>query len=155
MSDPRLREITLTDIESWGPCYSQEKVEALWPEGRVSVTPLEIADATHLTVEDRLWLLLRPQVMPHSTLADLVGELGERSLLRRREADREPHADSRRAVMVTPAYLRGEATLEDPHKAAAVAYSAVGAYAAGGGAEREWQLARVRKVLEELETGAE
>ena len=53
-----MKTFTVADIMATGPCYSQEKVEALFA-GRKTVTALDIITA-NISAKDRSWQVTRP-----------------------------------------------------------------------------------------------
>ena len=57
-----MKEITLTDLRKWGACYSDEQLTKM-AGGRDSWTPLQIARMRSVCVEDRIWVLLRSEVL--------------------------------------------------------------------------------------------
>jgi hypothetical protein len=77
-------------------------------------------------------------------------DCAEQALVRERCAGREPDPRSWRAIEVSRAYARGEATLEELEaaRAEAAAGAAAGAAAAAWEAEREWQLAHLVEMMD-------
>lgn len=77
MIDPKKTMITREKLRSWNACYTDEEIAAQWRRLRwpEEVWPLRLARARSLSVEDRLWVLLRPEVLGdrlHSVLGQFV-----------------------------------------------------------------------------------
>ena len=56
-------KITPELVLNWYPCYSPEEIIKMF-KGKKFATPLEICDATHVSLQDKLWVLLREQIIP-------------------------------------------------------------------------------------------
>ena len=126
--------ITRELLRAWGACYSDERIAELVPES--GLTPLEVCDLP-IPSEDRLWTLLRPEVLGSAfsvALADIV----------QRALDRAVITDPRSRDVVV-ALREGRA----PDLAAARAADAADAADAAAGAEveRQTQLEDVRRAL--------
>ena len=156
-------------VMSWQPCeeYPRKRVEELFA-GRESLTSQEVA-ALDIPAADRLWVLLREEIIPAEVLHELACEFAERALLRERDAGREPDPVYWKAIEAKRTWLRGEidderlklaraATWCAPPTAArsaaeasAMAAARAAAWHATSGAanasECEWQLTRVLEVL--------
>ena len=69
--------ITTEQIMSWNPCdrYNESIVSGLIGDGK---TPIEITEL-EIPIEDRLWVLLRPDIIPemalHSIACDFAQEV--------------------------------------------------------------------------------
>lgn len=152
-----LKTVTVDDVMSWGPCWDRDEVEDA-AGGQTSLTPLEIADLK-IKVSDRLWVLLRPEIIEEKHLHELACVFAECALAAAREAGREPDARSWAAIETKRKWLRGEATDEQlaaargAERAAAEAAAPGGAWGAERAAEREWQLEQVRLVLRDQAEG--
>jgi len=75
--------ITIDQVLAWEPCdskpgerYSREGMLAL-SGGRTSMTALEVCDLP-ISASDRLWVLLRPEVLPERMLHLLACDFAER-----------------------------------------------------------------------------
>ncbi len=73
-----LPTVTLTEVLSWNPCYSVQRVEEL-AEGRSSIDALGIMDLT-LPPDDILSAVIRVQLLPCEVLVDLDCSFAERVL---------------------------------------------------------------------------
>ena len=164
--------LTIDLVMSWNPCkeYTLERVEELFA-GREALTPQEVA-ALDIPAADKLWVLLREEIIPAEVLHELACKFAERPLLRERDAGREPDPRSWKAIEAKRAWLRGEINDEELEVARSAAWDAawaatwsaardaagyaamaateaaiMAARAGFGDAEKEWQLTRVLEVL--------
>lgn len=53
---------TVEDLVTWGACYSREDLEEL-ARGQAEFTMLDVLNATHLRTGEKLWVVLRPEVL--------------------------------------------------------------------------------------------
>ncbi len=125
-----MKTITLTDIRSWGPCYDPAK----WlPQGETdwSGTALDILDRKQVPAADRLWAILRPEVLDGATLRLCACAVVRETPLGdgRTVWDLLTDERSRRAVEVAEQYARGEASHEKLNAARTAAGDAAGAAA--------------------------
>ena len=137
--------VTVDTILSWNPCWLNE------PDGearvRAALAPLgdEITAlgvlGLDISAEDRLWVVLREELIPARTLRLFACDCARRALERERSAGREPDPRSWTAVEVAERYARGEATEDDLAAARAAARAA--AWDAAWTAERRWQTERL------------
>jgi len=138
------KRFTLDGVMSWIPCLSREEVGAYFG-GRKYMTVATLME-TDLSTENKLWCLLRPEVIPEKTLHTLSCDFADRALLREREAGREPDPRSWRAVAVKRLWIDGQATDDELRAARAAAWEAAGEAAgeAARAAAREaaWVAAR-------------
>ena len=117
------KRFTVDDVMAWGPCLLREQVAALFGRRKyMTVDRLIKLDA--LPAEDKLWCLLRPEVIPEKTLHALACDFAERALLREREAGREPDPRSWGVVEVKRLWINGHATDEELAAAWAAAWEA-------------------------------
>jgi len=79
--------ITIKDLDRWGACsrgdgnnYSDERLKKLL-RGRESVTPLEVLRMRSVPVQDRIWALLRPDVLGAEFLP-VVSAIADRAVRR-------------------------------------------------------------------------
>jgi len=174
-----MKDITVEQIMSWGPCddYPEPRVRELFGDHK-SVTPIEILDYPGIPVADRLWVLLREDIIPARELREFACDCAER-VLPLWDARYPDDARPRDCIAVARRYARGEATKKELDAGCAAAYAAadafasaaayaayaamdaayvaayVAAYAAADAAEREreWQVERLREVLSDMEVG--
>ena len=139
-------KITLEQILGWGPCVDYdtaaaiiEATDANWPK-----TPLEIAELD-IPVEDILWVLLRPEIIPEEQLHLLACDFADDVLLifeREYPGDQRPRA----AIETKRRWVNGDATDDDLDASWAAAWAAArgaswaAAWAASRGAA--WGAAR-------------
>lgn len=151
--------ITIEQVMKWKPCYSEQKILSL-SGGRREMTPREIADMETVSVEDRIWLLGRREVVGEPALAEWGCDCAEHVLPIWESWAKQNVANSfaapRSAIDTKRRHLRGEATdaeLAAAEAAARAAGRAAGraAWAAGRAAGRDaettWQLNHLKKYL--------
>jgi hypothetical protein len=169
---------TVEDMLDLQPCekYDRERITALWA-GRKRLTATDILDLD-IPIEDRFWAALRPELVPEPLMWEWTCRCAERALAREREEGREPDPRSWAAIEARRAWLRGEiddkalrAARDAAGDAWAPARGAAGdaawaartaagdaaraaraardaAWDAAGAAEREWQVAELRRMLQ-------
>jgi hypothetical protein len=130
-----MKTITLADVRSWRPCYDPAK----WlPQGETdwSGTALDILDRKQVPAADRLWAVLRREVLDDATLRLCACAIVRETPLGdgRRVWDLLTDDRSRRVVEVVEQYARGEAS--DAELAAAGAAAWAAAWAAARAAAR-------------------
>jgi hypothetical protein len=135
-------KITVDMIMSWAPCdeYSRSRVQKLG-SGREGLTPLEICDLD-IPAEDRLWVLLRPEIIPETQLHILACHRAEQALLNERKLGHEPDKRSWKAIEVKRAWIEGNASDEDLDAARAAAWDAARAAARDAARAAAWAAAR-------------
>ena len=107
---------------NWEPCseYTESRVKELIGKGK---TPLEILEL-EIPAEDRLWVVLRNEIIPENDLHELACKFAEQALRAERKAGREPHPDSWKAIKVKRQWLKKKATAEQLQAARSAAWSA-------------------------------
>jgi len=136
----QLKNITLQRLLSWGPCedYRDEAVLLKLTGGRKSLTPLQICDLD-IPVVDKLWVLLRSQIIPGKELHLLACDFAE-AVLHLFEgvcpADKRPRA----AIEAKRRWIAGEIT--DSELAAAWAAAWAARDAAWAARDAAWAAAR-------------
>ena len=126
-----MKKVTVADVVKWEACYPKDRIKALW-DGDDWKTPLEILDF-NIPPEDRLWAVLREEVIPAPYLRWLACHWAEQCLLHECESGREIDERSWRAVVVAKRHAQGLASaaeLAAVWPAADSARSAAGAIAA-------------------------
>jgi hypothetical protein len=121
------RRYTVEGVLDWNPCdrYAEDDGALLRHLlGTEGLTALEIADLAEVPVEDRLWVLLRVDILPVRELRLLACRWAEDPLLRERAAGREPDPRSWVAVEVGRRHADGKATDEELAAARADAWAA-------------------------------
>jgi len=165
--------ITTEQIMSWRPCgrYDESIVSGLIGDGK---TPLEIAEL-EITIEDRLWVLLRTDIIPemalHSIACDFAQEVAhlntdprvqaaidaKRKWIAGQISDKELEAARAAAWAATweatweAAMAAATAAAMAAARAAARAAAMAAARAAAWAATREKQLNIVKTYLKNLE----
>ncbi len=123
----RLKVITSARITSWSPCggWTDERIRAVFREhGKRSATPLEIAKCSEIPAIDRLWLLLRPEILPERVLRLFACWCADRALKQEQTNGREPDKRSWEAVRVARRFAADHATRDELSAAESSARSA-------------------------------
>ena len=129
--------VTIKQVLSWGPCenYTRERIEELFT-GRKTVAVQDIL-SMDIPARDRLWAVLREELVPATILHEFMCWCAEQALVREREAGREPDPRSWAAIEAKRAWLRGEID----GKVLAAARDAAWAAAARDAAWAAWEAA--------------
>ena len=145
-------KITIDQVMNWHPCYGRDTILKL-SGGKESLTPLEIARLKHVKPEDKLWLLLRPEIIPEDQLHWLATDFACQALpiwYKHHPDDKRPaQAIQAKRDWLTALARNGLRMAAATATATAPATAAV--RAAVRAAAREWQLERVVELLEVLE----
>lgn len=99
------KTITLEQVMSWKPCYDREKILRL-SRGKTEMTIGEIIDLRFVPAEDKLWLLLKEEIIPARTLHEFAIWCAETALNRAKVTDER----SWNALKVKRLWLDGKAT---------------------------------------------
>lgn len=133
--------ITLDQLMSWEPCYSEEKILRL-SQGKTEMTVGEILSMRFVSAEDKLWLLLREECIPARILHEFALWCAETALARAKVTDER----SWNALRVKRLWLDGKATDKELQAARDAAWDAArdAAWEAAWGAARyaAWGAAR-------------
>ena len=134
LTDTMATSLTLDEVLAFGPCKrdgSTQWVTDLFA-GReaMTVADLDKLPFEALSVMDRLWLLLRPEILGERNCHLLLCEFAENALIREREAGREPDPRSWAAIRVKRRWVDGLATSGDLWAASAASAASAGAAAA-------------------------
>jgi hypothetical protein len=116
-------KITREQLRRWGACYEDERIAALVPEA--GLTPLEVANL-YIPAEDRLWVLLRKDIIPARELRLLVCDWAEAAC----RAAGWNDARSLEAIAVARRFALGEASEAELAEARSAAWSAAWAWSA-------------------------
>lgn len=96
-------KITRKQLRQWNACYTNARIAALVPEG--GLTPLEVAELD-IPATDRLWVLLREEIIPSRVLRLLACDWAEAACAAAGWNDRR----SLEAIAVARRFACGEAT---------------------------------------------
>jgi hypothetical protein len=111
--------ITLEDLQAWDACYlydgRRDLLRDLFAEPVSVIDILTRTDGAWacVSLEDRLWVVLRSDVLPDRILRLFACACAERALDRERAAGREPDPSSIEAVAIARRYADGQATRSD------------------------------------------
>jgi len=145
-----MRTATVDDLLSWGPCYSDREVREL--AGEVTTfTALDVLRRDDIPPDDRLWVVLRTQLIDDVTMRLFACDCAEHVLPIWEKA--HPQDDRpKRAIEIARKYAHGEASKAEMIAAGNEAWDAAGcmvaysvAYAACGVARSfatAWSVAR-------------
>jgi len=116
-------KITVDQIMDWDPCsdYTRERVEELWA-GNDGLEPLEIA-VLDISVEDILWTLLHPEIIPEKQLHLLACDFADAAL----ELIESPDPRSVAAVQAKRYWVAGDITDNELATARAAAWATASA----------------------------
>ncbi len=141
-----MKTITVDQLLEWGPCYDEETIRDLAGD-KNEWTALEILALNHVPAKDRLWVVLREELVDAPILHEFACLCAKSVLHMTRDADRKI---CRSAIDTKRRWLRGDATDEDLATARATARAAAGAAAwdAAGAAAgaAAWAAARDKQV---------
>jgi hypothetical protein len=126
------------DGSGTGP-YTEKYVRSLFGR-RKYMTALRALDLD-IPDEDKLWFVLRPEVIDDVTLRLLSCDFAERALKRERRAGQEPDERSWNAIRVSRRYARGKATDEELAAARAAARAAAWDAACAAAWDAAWAAA--------------
>jgi len=110
-------KITRELLRRWCACYIDERIAALVPEA--GLTPLEVANLD-IPAKDRLWILLRDDIVPARELRLLACDWAESACRKSGWAD----ARSLEAIAVARRFAVGEASEAELAAARSAAWSA-------------------------------
>ena len=110
-------KITREQQRLWGACYTDEKIAALVQAD--GLTPLEIAKLD-IPAEDRLWLLLREEIIPARELRLLACDWAEKACEKTGWTDER----SLYATAIARRFVAGNATEAELAEARSEAYAA-------------------------------
>jgi hypothetical protein len=169
-----MKTITVSQFLALDPCYGEERIREI-AGGKDEWSALDILALEDIPAEDRLWAVLREELTDAPMLHEFACRCAERALSRIESPDPRSVA----AIETKRRWLRGEATDEKLYAAwaaaryaardaageaavaaaryaawvaawdAAVAAAWAAARAAAWDAEREWQIAELRGMLDE------
>jgi hypothetical protein len=144
-----MKKITVKKAVSWNSCYSKDRIKELWA-GRKHLTPLEILDL-NIPPEDRLWAVLREEIIPAPYLRWLACHWAEQCLLHERAEGREPDPRSWKAVEVARLHAQSKVNDEELYAAEYAAWSAAeyaAEYAARSAAQSAAEYATYAAIIE-------
>lgn len=103
------RRITADEVLAWDPCsdYPEERLREMAPDPGLTIAQVA---ALPIPAVDRLWVLLRPDVIGEAAYRLLACDYVERALVREREAGRKPDPRSWAAIEVVRRHARGRAS---------------------------------------------
>ena len=100
-----MRGYTIEEVESWGVCYPRERLEELFA-GRETLTARDCLDL-EIPDEDKLFVLLRPEMIPERELHLLACDFAERV------AHLTKNSWSSEAIRIKRLWVEGKATDEE------------------------------------------
>ena len=142
-----LPTVTVDDVLSWGPCHSETKVRELAAPLGDRFDALAILRAAHITAADRLWTVLREEMIPAPILHEFACRSAEWALVLVALGGAEIDPRSAEAIATKRRWLRREASDKELSAARSAAKRAADAAwsaakrAARGAAEAAWSAA--------------
>jgi hypothetical protein len=123
-----VKKVTLEMVrDDWEACHWEDgeaqNDAARWAEKNLPATPLDVAGWDKFSVEDRLWLLLRSEIIPERELRLLACDFAE-STLNIFEREIPDDTRPRDCVAVARRFADGEATRDDLAASLSAAWSA-------------------------------
>lgn len=162
-----MRTFTRADVISWKPCHGKTKTLRIMRGLLRVMTALDVLRHERATPQDRLWCVLRPEVLSDRTMRLFAAWCARTALEAERAAGREPDPRSWVAIDVAELYALRQASEAELCAARAAAYAAAraAAYAADAAAAdaaraaayaayaatRAAQVARLIQIIEENE----
>jgi len=160
-----MKKITVDQVIKWKPCgydgpdngknYTESKVKKLFGR-RKHMSVLRVLNLK-IPSEDRLWAVLRPELIDEKTLRLFACDCAERILKAEQKAERKTDIRSWKAIEVSRLFVYGEATKKEldaaRDAAGAAAWAAAGAAArdAAWAAEHKWQIKHLKEMLSRRE----
>lgn len=138
-----MKTITVEECMKMEPCYSDERIQEIanqYPD-RKEWTALDVLRLNNVPVTDRLWLVLREELIDAPILHEFACRCAERAL----SHEDKPDPRSVAAIAAKRAWLRGEITDEELKAARYGARDA--AQAAAWDAECRWQCDELVRML--------
>lgn len=143
-----MKTITYEQFLQFKPCYlydpDKKKLMDATAQRRERWSALDILELDEIPAKDRLWVVLREELIDAPLLHEFACRCAERALSR----VKTPDPRSLRAIEVKRAWLRGKATDKEWAAAWAAAWYAV--EAAARAAEWQWQIEILQKMLIEV-----
>ena len=102
--------VSVEEILSWEPCeeYTPERVAELFA-GKATVTAIDII-SMDITDNDKLWAVLREELIPAEILHEFACRVAETVLLKERAVGREPDPRSWAVIEAKRMWLKKEIT---------------------------------------------
>jgi len=132
--------ITVEKILSWNPCpewRDPDRIRSVVGDG---MSVLELL-RTNIKPEDRLWVVLRKELLDARILRLFACDCAEMALTRERDKGKEPDPRSWESVRVARLYAKGEATREELSAVSSAAWSAAWCAACSAARDAAWSAA--------------
>ena len=148
-----MKSITYEEFLEFGPCYLDDpKEKALMDsiaQRQDRWTALDILELEEIPDEDKLWCVLREELIEPEKLHEFACVCAERAL--RRVENPDPRSVA--AIEAKRAWMKGEISDAELAAARAAAWASErdAAWAAERAAERAWQVEELKKLLREAE----
>ena len=132
-----MKTVTLDQFMSFGPCYTRERLQKI-AGAKAEWSALDILALDQVPANDRLWAVLREELIDAPILHEFACRCAEKALARVENPDPRSVA----AIAAKRAWLRGEISDEQLAAAWAAAWAAACAAACAD------QVAILREMLE-------
>lgn len=154
--NPVTKTVTLKEVISWHPCWMKKRggrarLERIGrrKEQWTALDVLALPD-DEVSVEDKFWVVLRPELIPEHILHEFACRCAEEAL----KLVENPDPRSIAAIEAKRRWLRGEISDDELKSARAAAYAAeAAAEAAARAAARKAQVNMLREMLENGDGG--
>ena len=107
------KRVTVQQVISWNPCaeYTATSMNKIWRRGNetvVTASASEIIAMPHHPNADKIWTVLRPELLDDSQLHEIACRFAEKALAYERVAGREPDPRSFAAIVAKRSWLAGK-----------------------------------------------
>ena len=119
-----MKTFTRSDVMSWRPCYGEDATIRIMEGLPAEMTAIDVLRHESATPADRLWCVLRPEVLSDQTLRLFAAWCARTALDAERTAGREPDPRSWAAVDVAERHAVGHATEDEMCSAHDAAFDA-------------------------------
>ena len=130
-------KITIELLEKWGSCYSHEQHLKLFG-CRDFVTPMQVVKTKKIPIQDKIWVLLHPEIIPEKELRLLACDFAESAL----KLIENPDPRSVNAIAVSRSFAHGTATTTELAAARDAAGDAARDAAGDAARDAAWSAAR-------------
>ena len=142
-----MKTVTVEQFLTFNPCYGEDRIRRIAERtGKTEFTALDILAIPRIPDKDRLWAVLREELIDAPIMHEFACRCAERALSKVDNPDQRSIA----AISAKRAWLKGEITDEQLSTAWGAAWNA--AWGAARTAEYAWQVSEIKKMLKGVET---
>jgi hypothetical protein len=103
-------QITRELLRQWNACWTDDAIADVVPVD--GLTPAELVNLPSVSAEDKLWVVLREEIIPAQVLREFACDVAEEALNALEERGNRVDPRSKNAIAVSRKYARGGATQE-------------------------------------------